>query len=108
MRVTGRRSTQWSTRCSRTRDFTTKIGNTSARCEVTDTSMSTRPRIRPTVSRARRTNGQLDSLGFVRASLDSVQANIFMADPRFTIIFANQRALETLRGIADEIRKSFG
>jgi methyl-accepting chemotaxis protein len=70
--------------------------------------MSTRPRIRPTVSRARRTNGQLDSLGFVRASLDSVQANIFMADPRFTIIFANERALETLRGIADEIRKAFG
>jgi methyl-accepting chemotaxis protein len=70
--------------------------------------MSTRPRSRPTVSRARHTNGQLDSLGFVRASLDSVQANIFMADPRFTIIFANERALETLRGIADEIRKAFG
>jgi methyl-accepting chemotaxis protein len=70
--------------------------------------MSTRPRSRPTVSRARRTNDQLDSLGFVRASLDSVQANIFMADARFTIIFANERALETLRGIADEIRKAFG
>lgn len=53
-------------------------------------------------------NGQLDSLEFVRASLASVQANVFIADPQFTIIFANERALQTLRGIEEEIRKAFG
>jgi methyl-accepting chemotaxis protein len=52
-------------------------------------------------------NGQLDSLDFVRASLSSVQTNIFVADTQFTIIFANERALETLRGIAGDIRKAF-
>jgi methyl-accepting chemotaxis protein len=50
----------------------------------------------------------LKSLDFVRASLDGVQTNIFMADTRFNIIFANERALQTLRGIEGEIRKAFG
>ncbi len=53
-------------------------------------------------------NGQLDSLEFLRASLDNVQVNVFVADARFTIIYANERALETLRGIEDEIQKAFG
>lgn len=53
-------------------------------------------------------NGQLDSAAFLKASLGSVQANIFVADAKFTIIYANDRALETLRGIEDEIRKVFG
>jgi methyl-accepting chemotaxis protein len=53
-------------------------------------------------------NNHLKSLDFVRASLDSVQTNIFMADPRFNIIFANERALQTLRGMEAEIRKAFG
>jgi methyl-accepting chemotaxis protein len=53
-------------------------------------------------------NGLAGSLGFFRASLDGVQTNIFLADPRFKIIFANERALETLRGIEGEIRKAFG
>ena len=53
------------------------------------------------------TNGYLDSLDFLRASLSDVQANIFLADTTFNIIYANERALETLRGIEDEIRKAF-
>src|SRR5262245_33720525 len=53
-------------------------------------------------------NGRLDSLGFIRASLQSVQTNIFVADPTLTIIFANDRALQTLRGMEEEIRKAFG
>jgi methyl-accepting chemotaxis protein len=53
-------------------------------------------------------NGQLDSLEFVRASLASLQANVFLADPQLTIVYANERALETLRGIAGEVRKAFG
>jgi methyl-accepting chemotaxis protein len=68
--------------------------------------MSTRPRVRSKAA-APGANGQLRSLEFVRASLACVQANIFIADSRFTIIFANDRALETLRGIADDIRKAF-
>jgi methyl-accepting chemotaxis protein len=52
-------------------------------------------------------NGQLNSLDFLRASLSSVQANIFLADTEFNIIYANDRAMETLRGIEDEVRKAF-
>jgi methyl-accepting chemotaxis protein len=54
------------------------------------------------------TNGRLDSLDFLRASLASVQANVFLADTEFVIIYANERAIETLRGIAGEIQKAFG
>jgi methyl-accepting chemotaxis protein len=68
--------------------------------------MSTPSEIRAVVG-APSANGQLDSLEFVRASLASVQTNIFLADTQFTIIFANERALETLRGIEGEIRKAF-
>jgi methyl-accepting chemotaxis protein len=53
-------------------------------------------------------NGHMDSLDFLRASLSSVQANIFVADTSFTIVFANARALETLRAIEGEVRKAFG
>src|SRR5262245_21510238 len=55
-----------------------------------------------------RADGRLDSLEFVRASLDSVQTNIFIADTSFAIIFANGRALQTLRGIEGELGKAFG
>ena len=68
--------------------------------------MSTRPRIRSTAA-SPGANGQLRSLEFVRSSLACVQANIFIADSRFKIIYANDRALETLRGIEVEIRKAF-
>lgn len=53
-------------------------------------------------------NGLLRSVDFVSATLESVQTNIFLADTRFNIIFANTRALQTLRGFEGEIRKSFG
>jgi methyl-accepting chemotaxis protein len=53
-------------------------------------------------------NGQLDSLDFVRASLASLQANILVADATFTVVYVNERALETLHSIEDEIRKAFG
>jgi len=69
--------------------------------------MSTGPEVRSPAAGAPGVNGHLDSLEFVRASLASVQANVFIADARFTIVYANERALETLRGIADEIRKAF-
>src|SRR5262249_42134114 len=73
------------------------------------TAMSTAPegRTTPSSAAAANSNGQLDSLEFVRASLASVQANLFLTDTNFTILYANERAMETLRGIEDEIRKAF-
>ncbi|MCI0459903.1 MAG: methyl-accepting chemotaxis protein [Gemmataceae bacterium] len=53
-------------------------------------------------------NGQMDSLEFLRGSLASVQANLFLADAEFTIVYINERALETLRNFEGEIRKTFG
>jgi methyl-accepting chemotaxis protein len=69
--------------------------------------MNTPSEVRSALVGAPGANGQLDSLDFVRASLSSVQTNIFVADAQFAIIYANERALETLRGIAGEIRKAF-
>jgi methyl-accepting chemotaxis protein len=70
--------------------------------------MSTTPKKRPARKAKPSDNGRLDSLDFVRASLASVQTNVFLADPSFTIVYANERALATLRRIADEIRAAFG
>jgi methyl-accepting chemotaxis protein len=42
------------------------------------------------------------------AALDSVQANIFVADPAFKIVFINESAKGTLGRIAAEMRGSFG
>jgi methyl-accepting chemotaxis protein len=70
--------------------------------------MSTGPKSRRAAARATGSNGKLNSLEFVRAGLDCVQTNIFMADTRFNIIFANERALRTLRGMETEVRKAFG
>jgi methyl-accepting chemotaxis protein len=68
--------------------------------------MSTRPNGR--APRAAVKKQLLDSPDFVRSGLDGVQTNIFVADANFKIIFANARALETLRGIEDELRLAFG
>jgi methyl-accepting chemotaxis protein len=70
--------------------------------------MSTAPKKRPVRKARPSANGQLDSLAFLQASLASVQANIFLADPAFTIFYINERALRTLRGLADELRRAFG
>jgi methyl-accepting chemotaxis protein len=52
-------------------------------------------------------NGGVHAPEFLKASLANVQANILIADPQFTIIYANDRAVETLRGIAADIRRAF-
>ncbi|MFO0970428.1 MAG: PAS domain-containing protein, partial [Gemmataceae bacterium] len=56
---------------------------------------------RPRRASAPAAKSLLDVPAFVRASLDCVQTNIFIADPRFNIIYANDRALQTLRGMTD-------
>jgi methyl-accepting chemotaxis protein len=53
-------------------------------------------------------NGQLTSSDFLRAALGTLQANVFIADPKLMVIYANDRALATLRGIEGEVRKAFG
>ncbi len=65
-------------------------------------------KIRPSRQATSGDNGVVKSIKFPMACLDRVQANIFVADTKFTIIYANERALTTLRGIEDEIRKAFG
>src|SRR5262249_52337261 len=69
--------------------------------------MSTGRKVRPAPAGAPGADGQLDSLHFLRASLDCVQTNIFLANTRFTIVYANERALKTLRGMEDDLRKAF-
>jgi hypothetical protein len=46
--------------------------------------------------------GPMDDPGFGQHVLDSMQANIFVADPNFVIVYANPRALSTLRGMDTE------
>jgi methyl-accepting chemotaxis protein len=70
--------------------------------------MRTARKVRAVAAAPPGANGQLKSLEFVRATLDCVQTNLFLADTHFNIFFANSRALETLRGMASEIRKAFG
>ena len=50
----------------------------------------------------------LTSPEFLKAALEDVQCNIFIADTSFTIIYANGRALDTLRELEDEIQEAFG
>jgi methyl-accepting chemotaxis protein len=52
--------------------------------------------------------GLLAAPDFLKASIQDIQANILIADKSLNIVFANTRALETLRDIEDEIRKAFG
>jgi methyl-accepting chemotaxis protein len=67
-----------------------------------------RPRnARPAPAASRRTD-PMASPELVRATLDGVQTNIFLADPDLTLVYANRRALETLRGLEGELRRVFG
>jgi methyl-accepting chemotaxis protein len=52
--------------------------------------------------------GPLASADFLRAAFGSLQTNVFVADPKLNLIYANARALETLRGLEGEVRKAFG
>jgi methyl-accepting chemotaxis protein len=68
--------------------------------------MSTGARSRRTADKTG-TDGRAGSLDLVRAALECVQTNIFLADPNFTVVYANARALDTLRGFEGELRKAF-
>ncbi len=52
--------------------------------------------------------GPFASPDFLRAAFAGLQANVFIADPKLNLIYANAHAQETLRGVEGEIRKAFG
>src|SRR5262245_44326950 len=52
--------------------------------------------------------GPLTSLDFLRAAFESLQTNVFIADPSLTLVYANKRALDTLRSLEGDLRKVFG
>lgn len=54
------------------------------------------------------TDELLETTAGLRATLDALQTNVFMADADFNMVYANQRALDTLRGFEAEIEKVFG
>ncbi len=42
------------------------------------------------------------------ASLENLRTNVFVADENRTLVYANKKAQETLKTVADEVRKAFG
>ncbi|HEY2787445.1 MAG TPA: PAS domain-containing methyl-accepting chemotaxis protein [Fimbriiglobus sp.] len=48
------------------------------------------------------------SAALLPATLDAAQANVLIADPAMTLVYANPRALASLRAIAGELRAAFG
>jgi methyl-accepting chemotaxis protein len=66
------------------------------------------PDNRPARGAAPITEELLASPDFLRAAFGSLQTNVFIADPKLTLVYANDRALETLRGLEGELRKAFG
>jgi hypothetical protein len=45
---------------------------------------------------------------FSRGVLNSMRANVFVADPDFTVLYANPRAAETLRNLDNELYRAVG
>lgn len=50
----------------------------------------------------------LESTEGLRASLDALRANVMIANTDLEIVYVNERSVETLKGIAGEIKSSFG
>ncbi|HEY6798892.1 MAG TPA: methyl-accepting chemotaxis protein [Kineosporiaceae bacterium] len=50
----------------------------------------------------------LSSVDGLRAVVDSVEANIFVADVGFRLVYANRRALRTCQAIEADLRDAFG
>src|SRR5262245_63967864 len=62
----------------------------------------------PTKSAVRNLHDQLGTAEFLHGAFESLQTNVFIADPKLNLIYANDRAMETLRGLEGELRKAFG
>jgi hypothetical protein len=66
------------------------------------------PNAAPPVADAAAPTGPLADPAFGQRVLDSMQANMFVTDPGFVIIYANPRALSTLRGMETELQNILG
>lgn len=53
-------------------------------------------------------NDLFNSLDGIRAIIESMQTNLFVANTNLHIVYINPRALETLKAIAEPIQKAFG
>jgi len=65
---------------------------------------------RQTIRSPRRTSTSKDvlaSAAISRAAMDALQSNVFIADTEMTLVYANPRALESLRSITGELRAAF-
>jgi methyl-accepting chemotaxis protein len=51
--------------------------------------------------------GLMEDAASVRAALDHLQTNVFVAGPDRRLIYANRKAQETLRAVAPEVRRAF-
>jgi methyl-accepting chemotaxis protein len=69
--------------------------------------INTDRKVNPAAGR-RKSNGLAMTADFLKATVDALQTNVFIADPSLTIIYANPRAIETLRTLAGDVRKAFG
>jgi hypothetical protein len=65
------------------------------------------PQSAPPTAAAERTDW-LDDTRFGHSVLDSMQANIFVTDTDFAIVYANPRALDTLRRLEPDLRRALG
>jgi len=54
-----------------------------------------------------KTINPLESISSLKATLDSVQANIFIADRNFKLIYMNPKAEKTLTSIEHDVYKAF-
>jgi predicted nucleic acid-binding Zn-ribbon protein len=54
------------------------------------------------------TDALLGNVQAAQATLDCVQANIFVADPQLNVIYMNPKAAETMRLVGPEVQKIFG
>ena len=57
---------------------------------------------------ARAADALLGDLQAAQATLDCVQANIFVADPQLNVIYMNPKAAETMQLVGPEVQKIFG
>ncbi len=50
----------------------------------------------------------IDHLAGLRACLDKLQMNVFVADKNLNLVYMNEIALKTLKAVEPEIQKAFG
>ena len=68
--------------------------------------MSLLSRRTPSADEAR--TSLVTAAGTLRAALDSVRANTFVADTDFTLVYMNRMAAETVQGLGGALRTTFG